>query len=321
MDSAAALQRIRPYVRETPLQHSPGLAEATGATVYLKLENVQETGAFKLRGAANKLLSLSREEAARGIVAASTGNHALAVATMGSKLGIPVEIFVSEHIHPRKRSRIEGLNARVRAIAGDALAAELAARREGERSGRPYVSPYNDPVIIEGQGTLAVEVLQQLAVLGAGRPDAVFVAVGGGGLVGGIGTHVREASPGTGIVGCWPANSPALHACIQAGAIIEVPEKPTFSTSTAGGVEPGAITLPICRRVIDRDILVSEDEILDATRRVFRQDGQLIEGAAGVAVAAYLQSAGDYAGKTVVIIVCGGNVDPEFEARVRDGAP
>jgi len=321
MDSAAALQRIRPYVRETPLQHSPGLAEATGATVYLKLENVQETGAFKLRGAANKLLSLSREEAARGIVAASTGNHALAVATIGGKLGIPVEIFVSEHIHPRKRSRIEGLNARVRAIAGDALAAELAARREGERSGRPYVSPYNDPVIIEGQGTLAVEVLQQLAVLGAGRPDAVFVAVGGGGLVGGIGTHVREASPGTGIVGCWPANSPALHACIQAGAIIEVPEKPTFSTSTAGGVEPGAITLPICRRVIDRDILVSEDEILDATRRVFRQDGQLIEGAAGVAVAAYLQSAGDYAGKTVVIIVCGGNVDPEFEARVRDGAP
>jgi threonine dehydratase len=321
MDSAAALQRIRPYVRETPLQHSPGLAEATGATVYLKLENVQETGAFKLRGAANKLLSLSREEAARGIVAASTGNHALAVATMGSKLGIPVEIFVSEHIHPRKRSRIEGLNARVRAIAGDALAAELAARREGERSGRPYVSPYNDPVVIEGQGTLAVEVLQQLAVLGAGRPDAVFVAVGGGGLVGGIGTHVREASPGTGIVGCWPANSPALHACIQAGAIIEVPEKPTFSTSTAGGVEPGAITLPICRRVIDRDILVSEDEILDATRRVFRQDGQLIEGAAGVAVAAFLQSAGDYVAKTVVIIVCGGNVDPEFEARVRDGAP
>ena len=303
------------------MQHSPGLGEAAGATVHLKLENLQETGAYKLRGAANTLLSLSREEAARGIVTASTGNHALAVATMGGKLGIPVEIFVSEHIHPRKRSRIEGLNARVRAIAGDALAAELAARREGERSGRPYVSPYNDPVVIEGQGTLAVEVLQQLAVLGAGRPDAVFVAVGGGGLVGGIGTHVREASPGTGIVGCWPANSPALHACIQASAIIEVPEKPTFSTSTAGGVEPGAITLPICRRVIDRDILVSEDEILDATRRVFRQDGQLIEGAAGVAVAAYLQSAGDYAGKTVVIIVCGGNVDPEFEARVRDGAP
>ena len=217
MDSAAALQRIRPYVRETPLQQSPGLGEATGATVYLKLENLQETGAFKLRGAANKLLSLSREAAARGIVTASTGNHALAVATMGGKLGIPVENFVSEHIHPRKRARIEGLTARVRAVAGDALAAELAARREAERSGWPYVSPYNDPVVIEGQGTLAVEVLQQFALLGTGRPDAVFVAVGGGGLVGGIGTHFRKASPGTGIVGCWPTNSPALHASMQAG--------------------------------------------------------------------------------------------------------
>src|SRR5688572_7314893 len=320
MDSTAALQRIRPYVRETPLLHSPMLGDAIGATVRLKLENLQETGAFKLRGAANKLLSLSRAEAARGIVTASTGNHALAVATMGGKLGSPVEIFVSEHIHPRKRARIGGVNARVRTVAGDALAAELAARRESERSGRPYVSPYNDPVVIEGQGTLAVEVLLQFAILGAGCPDAVFVAVGGGGLVGGIGEYLARTSPGTEVIGCWPANSPALHECMLAGAIIDVPEKPTFSTSTAGGVEPGAITLPICQRVIDRDILVSEDEILDATRRVFRQDGQLIEGAAGVAVAAFLQSAGDYAGKTVVIIVCGGNGDPEFEARVRGGA-
>src|SRR5688572_1011446 len=321
MDSAAALQRIRPYVRETPLQHSPGLAEATGATVYLKLENVQETGAFKLRGAANKLLSLSREEAARGIVAASTGNHALAVATMGSKLGIPVEIFVSEHIHPRKRSRIEGLNARVRAVAGDALAAELAARREGERSGRPYVSPYNDPVVIEGQGTLAVELLQQLAVMGCDPPDAVFVAVGGGGLIGGIGAHLEQASPKTEIVGCWPENSPALHECMRAGAIIDVPERPTWSTSTAGGLEPGTVTLELCRRVVDRGIRVTEAQILDAARRVHRQDGELIEGAAGVAVAAFLKAAGDYAGKSVVVVICGGNVEPEFEARILDETP
>src|SRR5687768_18612655 len=116
MDSAAALQRIQPYVRQTPLHHSPGLSDATGATVRLKLENLQETGAFKLRGAANKLLSLSREEAARGIVTASTGNHALAVATMGGRLAVPVEIFVSEHIHPRKRARIEGLKPGVQAV-------------------------------------------------------------------------------------------------------------------------------------------------------------------------------------------------------------
>lgn len=321
MDSVAALQRIRPHVRATPLQLSPGLSEATGATVYLKLENLQETGAFKLRGAANKLQSLSREDAARGVVSASTGNHALAVATMGGRLGIAVEIFVSEHIHPRKRGRIEALNARLQAVAGDALAAELAARREADRCCRQYVSPYNDPVVIEGQGTLGVEVLQQLEVMGAGPPDAIFVAVGGGGLIGGIGAHLEQASPRTEVVGCWPENSPALHECMRAGAIVDVPERPTWSTSTAGGVEPGAVTLELCRRVVDRGIRVTEAQILDAARRVHRQDGELIEGAAGVAVAGFLKAAAEYAGKSVVIVICGGNVEPEFEARVLDEAP
>jgi threonine dehydratase len=316
MDSVAAEKRIRPHVRETPLKRSRRLSEATGAEVFLKLENLQETGAFKIRGAANRLLSLTPAQAASGVVTASTGNHALAVATIGLRLGIPVEIFVSEHIGPRKRERIEAAGARVRAVAGDALAAELAARREGERSGRPYVSPYNDPVVIEGQGTVAVEIMRQLAAQGAGPPGAVFVAVGGGGLIGGIGLHLRAVSPETRVVGCWPANSPALHEAMKAGAIVDVTEKPTWSTSTAGGVEPGAVTLDICRRVVDRDVLVSEDEILAAARGLHRDDGELIEGAAGVAVAAFLKTAADYAGETVVLVVCGGNLDPAFEAAV-----
>jgi threonine dehydratase len=317
MDPVAAEKRNRPYVRETPLKLSGRLTEATGARVFLKLENVQETGAFKVRGAANRLLSFTPGEAARGIVTASTGNHALAVATVGRRLGIPVEIFVSEYIEPRKRERIEAAGARLRAVAGDALAAELAARREGERSGRPYVSPYNDPVVIEGQGTLAVEVLRQLAAQGAGPPDAIFVAVGGGGLIGGIGMHLESASPATRVIGCWPENSPALREALKAGAIIEVAEKPTWSTSTAGGVEPGTVTLDICRRVVDRDVLVSEDEILAAARRLYREDRQLVEGAAGVAVASFLKTAGDFAGGTVVLVICGGNADPGFEAAVR----
>ena len=316
MDSVAADKRIRPYVRETPLQLARKLSESTGAQVYLKLENLQETGAFKLRGAANKLLSLPEEEAARGIVTASTGNHALAVATMAGRLGIPVEIFVSEHIHPRKRARIDALKPRVRTVEGDALAAELAARRESERSGRPYVSPYNDVTVVEGQGTLAVEILRQLEQAGRGTLDAVFVAVGGGGLIGGMGLHFKAASPGTEVVGCWPENSPALHECLKAGAIVDVPEKPTWSTSTAGGVEPGAITLAIGQRVIDRHALVTEDEIVAAARRVHREEGQLIEGAAGVAVAAFLKDAARYARKTVVLLICGANAEPAFESLV-----
>ena len=316
MDSVAADKRIRPYVRETPLQLARELSESTGSQVYLKLENLQETGAFKLRGAANKLLSLPEEESSRGIVTASTGNHALAVATMAGKLGIPVEIFVSERIHPRKRARIDALKPRVRTVEGDALAAELAARRESERSGRPYVSPYNDSTVIEGQGTLAVEILRQLGQGGGGALDAVFVAVGGGGLIGGMGLHFKVASPGTEVVGCWPENSPALHECLRAGAIVDVLERPTWSTSTAGGVEPGAITLAICQRVVDRYVLVTEDEIVAAARRVHREDGQLIEGAAGVAVAAFLKDAVRYAGRTVVLLICGANAEPEFESLV-----
>jgi threonine dehydratase len=224
VEAAAAEQRIRAHVRETPLRHSPRMSASTDASVFLKLENLQETGSFKLRGAANKLLSLPREQAARGIVAASNGNHALAVATVGRKLGIPVEVFVSEHVDPVRRSRIESLQAVVQTVQGDSLLAERTARRAADQSGRTYVSPYNDRDVIAGQGTIAVEILRQLTQSGMSGPDAVLVAVGGGGLIGGIGSHLKQVSPVTTIVGCWPENSPVLYECLRAGEIIVVPE-------------------------------------------------------------------------------------------------
>jgi threonine dehydratase len=318
MDSTAAERRIRAHIRETPLLHSRWLSESARANVLLKLENLQESGAFKMRGAANKLLSLPGEQAARGIVTASNGNHALAVATIGRRLGIPVEVFVSEHIDPHRRNRIESLQARVQMVKGDALLAEQTARREAEQSGRTYVSPYNDWDVIAGQGTIAVEILRQLPQFGTERLDAVFVSVGGGGLIGGIGLHLEPVSPDTEVVGCWPENSAVLYECMRAGKIIEVPEQPTLSVSTAGGLEPEAITFGVAQQVIDRGVLVSEAEILDAARRVLREDDQLLEGAAAVAVAAFLKSAGDYADKTVVIVICGGNADPALEARIKE---
>jgi threonine dehydratase len=319
--STIAEGRIRSLIRRTPLSQSPLLSGSSNARVFLKLENLQETGAFKLRGAAHKLLALPKDQAARGIVAASTGNHAIAVATIGRKLGIPVEIFASEHLHPLKRAKIESLGARLRTVAGDALLAEQTARQEAGRAGRPYVSPYNDADVIAGQGTVAVEVLDQLREQGIEEADAVFVAVGGGGLIGGIGAHLKETSPRTHVVGCWPVNSPALFECIRAGEVIDVPESPTLSTSTAGGVEEGSITLELCRRVIDRSVLVSEAEILAAARVLWRNEKILIEGAAAVAVAAFLKTAGDYAGKAVVIVICGGNVDPGVEALIKESEP
>ena len=270
-----------------------------------------------MRGAAYKMLSLPREQAARGIVAASNGNHALAVAAIGLRLGISVEVFVSEHVDRLRQNNIEALRARVRTVSGDSLLAEQTARREAEQTGRTYVSPYNDRDVIAGQGTIAVEILRQLSQSGAEKLDAVFVAVGGGGLIGGIGAYLKSASPDTEVVGCWPENSAVLYECLRAGKIIEVPEKPTLSVSTAGGMEPGSVTLEIVQRVLDRSILVTEVEILNAARRIYREDDQLIEGAAAVAVAGFLKSIDDYVGKNVVIVICGGNADPPLEARIK----
>lgn len=312
LDCAAAESRIRSHVIETPLVRSSSLSEVVGGEVYLKLENAQETGSFKLRGATHRLLRLDANAARRGVVTASSGgNHALGVAATGQKLGIPTEVFVPSKIDPARRRTIESMNAKVRLVEGDCLVAEVAARREGDESQRVYVSPYNDADVIAGQGSIAVELLRQLPAL-----DAVFVAVGGG-LIGGIGAHLKRVSPRTEVVGCWPQHSTALYECLRAGRIIEVPEKPTWSVSTAGGVEEGPVTLPLAQRVIDRHVLVSESEILDSLRAVDRDDAQLVEGAAGVALAALRQCAREYAGETVAVILCGGNADARMIEAIR----
>ncbi len=303
----AAHARIQPYVRETPLEPW----SAVGPNVFLKLEHLQLTGSFKLRGASNKIALLTADQAARGVVAASNGNHGLGVAAAAQARGIAAEVYVSAHVSPTKARRIEALGARIRTAGEDPLTAELAARRAAEQSGRVFISPYNDLDVVAGQGTIAVELHRQLPEL-----DAVFVAVGGGGLIGGIGAYFKAVAPATEIVGCWAANSPVLHECLRAGRIVEVAEEPTVSESTAGNLEPDSVTLDVCRTAIDRHVLVSEDEILAAMRRIMKTEHWLIEGAAAVAVAAYLQDAKRYAGRKVAIVLCGRNLSPEALARL-----
>ncbi len=230
---AAAYERIRPYVRETPVEESAALADGGSATVYLKLEHLQHTGSFKFRGACNKIALLTAEQANAGVVAASNGNHGLGVAAAAKARGIAAEVYVSSQVSPTKAKRIAAQGATLRQSGNDPLAAEMAARRAAETSGRVFISPYNDLDVIAGQGTIAVELQSQTPDL-----DAVFVAVGGGGLIGGIGSYLKSASPRTEIVGCWPENSPVLHQCLLAGKVIDVPERPTLSESTAGG--PGS---------------------------------------------------------------------------------
>ena len=298
--SAAA--RIKTVVTETPVEKVSGLVPDSTTEVFFKLENQQQTGSFKLRGASNKILSLSPAETAAGVIAASNGNHGLGVAAAARRAGIAAEIYVSSLVSPAKVRRIEEFGARIQRAGNDPLEAEFAARGAGEHQDRVFISPYNDRQVMAGQGTIAVELLQQVPDL-----DAVFVAVGGGGLIGGIGAYIKSASPQTEIAGCWPQNSPVLYESIKAGRILDVPEQPTLSESTAGGLEPGSVTLSIGAQVIDRSVLVTEDEIIHAMRRVRDLRGWIIEGAAAVAVAALVRDHKRYAGKRVAVVICGGN--------------
>jgi threonine dehydratase len=307
----AAHKRIRSSVLETPVELVSGLFPGTPARVYFKREDLQNTGSFKLRGATNKILSLTAEQSARGVIAASNGNHGLGVAAAARSAGVAAEVYVSSHVSPAKAQRIEQFGARIHRAGSNPLDAELAARAAAEQSGQVFISPYNDLEVMAGQGTIAVELLRQVPDM-----DAIFVAVGGGGLIGGIGAYLKSASPQTEIVGCWPQNSPVLYESIKAGRILDVPEDYTLSESTAGGLEPGSITLDVCSNVIDCSVLVSEEEILSAIRRVRDAQGWIMEGAAAVAVAAFEKEAGRYTGKTVVVVICGGNVSPEVARKI-----
>jgi len=303
----SAYTRIGGEVRETPVEKSAGL----GFPVLLKLEHLQKTGSFKFRGACNKIAKLTPREAAAGVIAASNGNHGLGVAAAAQARGIAAEVYVSTHVSPAKARRIESLGARIHQCGTDPVEAEIAARRAAEPSGQVFISPYNDFDVMAGQGTLAVELNRQAPGL-----DAVFVAVGGGGLIGGVGAYLKSVSPKTEIVGCWPENSPVLYECLRAGRIVEVHEQPTLSESTSGNLEEGSVTLEICRQVIDRGVLVSEDEIAAAMRLVMETEHWIIEGAAAVAVAAARKEAHRYAGKNVAVILCGRNVSPEVWAKI-----
>jgi threonine dehydratase len=302
----AAEARIRPYVRETPVEESRALGRPGRGRVYLKMENLQVTGSFKLRGAMNKLLSLTPAERASGVVTASSGNHGAAVAFGLEALRIPGVIYVPENASPAKVANIRSYGAEVRAHATDSGLTEIFARRYARENGRTYVSPYNDPVVVAGQGTIGLELARQLDSV-----DALFVALGGGGLISGIAGCLKEMGRRVEVVACSPSNSAVMHHSVQAGRIVEMESKPTLSDGTAGAVEPEAVTLDLCRRYVDRYVLISEEEIRDAMRLVIDHHHTLVEGAAGVAVAGYLKEKDRYADHKVVIVLCGGNISRE----------
>jgi threonine dehydratase len=297
-------QRIRPYVRETLLEPSLSLS-VSERQVFLKLENLQHTGSFKLRGAMNKLLSLNASERAKGIVTASTGNHGAAVAYGLKALGIKGLVCVPTNASPAKVANIQRLGAEIRQYGDDGVITETYARDLAKQNDMVYLSPYNDPMVIAGQGSIGVELIRQLENI-----DTIMIALGGGGLLSGIGLYLKSVMPHIKVMACSPENSAVMMHSIKAGRILDLPSESTLSDGTAGGVEEGSITFELCQKLIDGYVTVTEGEIKLSLRRFLETQHMLIEGAAAMVLASYEKIKTTLKGNTV-LVMCGANISLE----------
>ncbi|RMX47406.1 hypothetical protein pdam_00019333 [Pocillopora damicornis] len=328
-DISKAAGRIKLHVRKTPLEYSPWLSDVGKSKVYIKLESEQITGSFKLRGAFNKLLTLkeSNDEVflTNGVITASTGNHGAATAYASSKVGTPVTIYVPETTSYAKLKVVKQFGGSVKFHGEDCVETEVTARNAAKvqqycctpyESGMHFVSPYNDLVVVAGQGTIGVEIFEDLADV-----DSVFVAVGGGGLIGGIAAYLKSVKPGIKtllmptqllilmqMIGCQPSQSAVMSESVKAGKILDLPSGDTLSDGTSGGVEENSVTFDLCKYLVDEWILVSEEEISRAVYQFMENHHKIVEGAAGVAIAAYLKDHNRFQGQNVVIISCGANI-------------
>ena len=317
VDAAArrAADRLNGIVAQTPMRPYRALSARVGANIQLKLENEQHTGAFKYRGAVNRLLTLDPAVRNRGVVVASSGNHGAAVARAMRDLEAPGVVFVPEHVSGRKLATIRDLGADVRLHGSNGLDTELHARAYAAANGMFYLSPYNDPEVIAGQGSIGVELLDDMPEL-----DVAIIAVGGGGLIAGVASVLKTAKPDVRIVAAQPAASAVMALSVDAGRIIDVDEEPTLSDGTAGGIEEGAITFELVRQLADEFALVPEFDIAAAMRDLEDDTGIVAEGAAALTLAAINLDAGRYRGQNVLALICGGNVAPDTVAMAREMA-
>ncbi len=308
----AAEERIRSYIRQTILEPAPFYSAGSGTRVFFKCENLQHTGSFKARGALSKILALSEKERTRGIVTASTGNHGAAVAYSLNQVGASGIVFVPDIASASKVNAIQRLGAEVQTFGSDSAETEVYARQYALDQGAAYIPPYNDPQVLGGQGTIGLELSRQLESV-----EAVFVSVGGGGLIAGIAGYLKHVFPQVRVFGCSPENSQVMAESVRAGRILDLPSLPTLSDGTAGGVEAGSITFPLCRDLVDEYISVSETEIRTNLQQFMSNQHMLIEGSAAVAIAGFQKAVASkkirdpLMGKNIVILLCGANIGLE----------
>ncbi|HLZ21482.1 MAG TPA: threonine ammonia-lyase [Ktedonobacterales bacterium] len=298
-----AQEVIRPHVYHTPLLPSRTLSAMSGVNVSLKAENLQRSGAFKLRGATYKLSRLSAEERERGVIAASAGNHAQGVAIAATALGISCTIVMPTAAPLAKITATEGYGATV-VLAGDTYNEAYARSREIQaETGATYIHAYDDPDIIAGQGTLGLEILADLPEV-----EALVVGIGGGGLISGIATAVKALKPDVRIIGVEAAGAASMRAALDAGAIVTLPHINTIADGIATKVA-GRYTLEIVRALVDEVVTVDDEEIIHAVLLLLERCKLLVEGAGAAGVAALLSGRLDLAGKRTVAVLSGGNID------------
>ncbi len=304
-ESQRARQALALQLAPTPLVSAPELA-IEGVEPRLKLECEQPTGSFKIRGATWRLLQMTPAERARGVIAASTGNHALAVAHAASRFHIPATLFVPASTVAAKRRKLNDTSASIQLVDGGCVDAELAARKAARASGKIYVSPYNDPDVIAGQGSLGIELREQWPEV-----DVVLITVGGGGLISGTAAALevtRGQRPTPIVIGCSPSANAVMAESVSRGELVSHPDEETLSDGSAGGLEPGTMTLPLCARSVDAWVRLPEHEISHAMVEHLRTRRRAIEGAAATAIAGWRRMAKHLQGRHVAIVVCGGNV-------------
>jgi len=306
-DIRNAREAIGIFVKQTPLAHSHFFSDLCRGEVYLKLENLQVTNSFKIRGALNRMLHLSAEEKSRGIITASAGNHAQAVAFAAQKLNFSAKIVLPKNTPRIKIDKIRKYDVEL-ILYGDIYdEAEEKAKELARKERLKYISPYNDELIIAGHGTIGLEILETLP-----NVDVVIVPVGGGGLISGISIATKSIKPSVQIIGVQSEASPVMYESLKAGKIVDVEMRESIAEGLFGGIEKGSITFNLVQKYVDDLLLVKEETIKKAIYLLWTREKQVVEGSGAAAIALMIENKDLFAGKTTVAVITGGNIEDKL---------
>ena len=305
-----AHRNIAPYINYTPLLYSSYLSR--DKNVYLKLESLQVTGSFKLRGATNKLISLNDEQKKKGVIAVSTGNHGKGVAYASKQLGIESTIFMSNMVPDHRRKAIESLGAKVEIIGKNSDEADLYAREYSKKNNITLVHPFDDLMVIAGQGTIGLEMLETFPEV-----DTVIIPTSGGGLIGGIALAIKLQKPQVKIIAVSMKRGPSMYESLRAGKPVDVEEEETLADCLGGSIGlENEYTFKIVKDNIDDFVLVDEDKIAEGIKLNFEKHKLVTEGAAATSVMVVEDKLSSYLGKNIISLICGGNIDSELFRKI-----